>query len=338
MKEAILYEKLKDSRVKCLLCPHECDIIPESKGFCGVRINKEGKLYSLIYEKVSAVAADPIEKKPVYHWYPGSLALSLGSIGCNMRCRHCQNWHISQKHLKEKPVSLQTLPAAEAVELAGKYNCKGICWTYNEPGVWIEYTLESMKLAKEKGLYTAYVTNGYISEKGLDLIGPYLDVYRVDIKSFSEKFYNKISGIKNFSEILERVKRAKNRWNMHIEIVTNIISGYNDDEDQIKSLALWIKDNLGENIPWHITRFVPHNKMLDLPPTPVKTLEEIRDWGIETGLDFVYIGNVPGHEAENTCCPDCQNIVIERSGYHTVIRNLKNGACQKCGFNVNIRK
>jgi pyruvate formate lyase activating enzyme len=338
MKEALLYKKLKDKCVKCLLCPHECKVNPDSKGFCGVRINKEGKLYSLIYERVSAVSADPIEKKPVYHWDPGSLVLSLGSLGCNMRCKHCQNWHISQNYSENEIDNLQILSVSDTIKIARKYNCRGISWTYNEPGIWLEYTLEGAKLAKENGLYTVYVTNGYISEKGLDLIGPYLDVYRVDIKSFSEKFYKKISGIKKFAEILERTKRARQKWNMHVEIVTNVIPGYNDDEGQMKSLALWLKDNLGENTPWHVTRFVPHNKMTDLSPTPVKTLEKIRGWGIKAGLNFVYIGNVPGHKGENTYCPGCQKTVVERAGYNTVVKNLKNGTCQECGFDVKIKK
>jgi len=299
--------------------------------------NMDGTLYSLNYAQVSSVAADPIEKKPIFHLFPASLVFSLGGWGCNFHCADCQNWQIST--VRDNDLwhgSREILPEA-AIELAQRYECQGIAWTYNEPSIWFEYTLESARLAKEKGLYTVYVTNGYLSPEALDTIGPYLDAWRVDVKGFSDSFYRKLTKITHWRGILEVAERAKHRWNMHVEVVTNIIPTLNDDAAQLEGIAGWIRDKLGELTPWHVTRFHPQYQMTDLPSTPISTLERAYDIGRATGLKFVYLGNVPGHQAENTVCHSCNNLIVARSGYQTEVVGLAGSRCQFCGAELGFR-
>ena len=336
MKEAILYEGLDSSKVGCKVCPRGCVVARDKVGYCGVRGNKDGRFYSLTYAKCSSVAADPIEKKPVFHFFPGSLALSLGTIGCNFKCKHCQNWQIAHADFESYEIGLTEVPPEKAISLAREYNCQGIAWTYNEPTIWLEYTIDSAKLCKEVGLYTVYVTNGYITFEALDAIGPFLDVFRVDIKGFTNEVYKKLAGVSDFTPILEATKRAKNKWNMHIEVVTNVIPTYNDDDRQLRSTAEWIKESLGESTPWHVTRFVPYLELSHLPPTPVETLEKARQIGRDVGLHFVYLGNVYAHPAENTYCPNCDKLVIERSGYSIGKYEVVEGKCKFCGKDLNI--
>ncbi|MFC1511307.1 AmmeMemoRadiSam system radical SAM enzyme [Candidatus Margulisiibacteriota bacterium] len=291
LKEALFYEKLSDSKVRCTLCPWDCKIAPGKAGICGVRQNIDGKLYSLIYGKVSSVAVDPIEKKPLYRFHPGTRVLSLGTYGCNMKCGHCQNWNIAHKSSGPSDFILPE----KLVDLAKENNCPGIAWTYNEPTIWFEYALEGAKLAKAAGLYTVFVTNGYINPEPLDMIGPYLDAYSVDIKGFTNEFYQKLAKVKSFQPVLEATIRAKKKWKMHVEVTTLVIPTLNDDEAQLKSIADWIVENLGPDTPWHVSRFMPYLEYKHLPPTPVETLEKAKAIGIGAGLKFVYIGNVPGH-------------------------------------------
>lgn len=336
MKEAILYEKLDKGKVKCNVCPRRCVIAPGKAGYCNVRANKAGVLYSLIYAKCSSICADPIEKKPVFHYFPGSLAFSLGTIGCNLRCIHCQNWEIAHASFEDSARALIDLAPQEAVAKAKEYDCLGVAWTYNEPTIWVEYTLDSAKLCKEAGLYTVYVTNGYTTFEALDAISPYLDVFRVDIKGFTNEFYKKLANVGDFSPILEATVRAKEKWKMHIEVVTNVIPTLNDDEAQLKGIAKWISQNLGKDTPWHVSRFMPYLKLSHLPPTPVATLERARQIGLDEGLHFVYLGNVYGHPAENTYCYNCQNLVIERRGYSIDKYEVAQGKCNFCGKDLNI--
>jgi len=332
IREAILYEKLPNSKVRCNICQRRCVVEDGKSGWCGTRINQRGKLYTLIYGKVSSWMVSPIEKKPMFHFYPGSQWLSLGTLGCNFRCPGCQNWEISHARmntniLKEHEFTRMISPE-ECIKLAEKYNCFGISWTYNEPTIWFEYTLNCAENAET--LKTNYVTNGYITPEALDLIGSYLDSFRVDIKGFSKKTYQKIGHISDFRGILEVTKRAKNKWNMHIEIVTNLIPTVNDDPNELSELANWIKVELGEETPWHITRFIPYLQWADLPITPVKTLEQAREIGLNTGLKYVYLGNLPGHPAENTYCPKCGKLLIERNGLSIVKYELKGNHCPYC--------
>jgi len=333
-KEAILYEKLSDSRVQCQVCQWRCIINPGKLGVCRMRLNRAGKLYARNYAETSSVAADHIEKKPLFHFFPATYAFSLGTWGCNFHCQHCQNWEISCVDLP--PTSQQLVPEKE-IELTKKYNCAGIAWTYNEPTIWLEYTLDSAKLAKKNGLYTVYVTNGYITPEAMDTIGPYLDAWRVDIKGFSDAFYRQLAKISGWRAILDMAKRAKEKWDMHVEVVTNIIPTMNDDEEQLKGIATWIKDNLGELTPWHVTRFYPMRNLLHLPPTPVTTLEKAYQIGKEVGLKFVYLGNVAGHEYENTICYSCGKLIVRRIGYDTQVLGLEGSKCQFCGAELNFR-
>jgi len=340
MKKALLYERLPNSWIKCNICQRRCIIEEDKFGWCGTRINQKGKLYTLIYGKVSSWMVSPIEKKPMFHYYPGSRWLSLGTFGCNFRCPGCQNYEIAHTRmdtniLKEHE-STRMISPKECVDLAKKYNCFGISWTYNEPTIWFEYTLKSAESAKEKTaenakvLKTNYVTNGFITPEALDLIGPYLDSFRVDIKGFNKKTYQKIAHISDFRGILEVTKRAKEKWKMHIEIVTNLIPTVNDEPSELRELANWIKSELGEDTPWHITRFIPYLYWTDLPSTPVEKLEQTREIGLKTGLKYVYLGNVPGHPGENTYCPKCGKLLIERNGLLITNYRLNRNRCPYC--------
>mgnify|MGYP001122949513 CR=1 FL=1 len=372
-KETLLYEKLSSGRVRCNTCQRRCTIEEGHLGWCKTRLNQKGILYTLIYGKVSSWMVSPIEKKPMFHYYPGSRWLSLGTFGCNFRCPGCQNWEISHTRMDMNIRDYSYISPEECVNLAEKYDCFGISWTYNEPTIWFEYTLETAKLVKSPlsthhSLLTNYVTNGFITPEALDTIGPYLDSFRVDIKGFSKKTYQKIAHIPDFTPlektipkfrsgrnraiaensltgftgILGVTKRAKDKWNMHIEIVTNVIPTVNDDKSELTDLANWIKTDLGENTPWHVTRFIPYfhpvrNSVLsngvewaDLPVTPVKTLEQAREIGLNTGLRYVYLGNVPGHPAENTYCPNCHKLLIERNGISITDYQLKGNHCPDC--------
>jgi len=299
--------------------------------------NRDGVLYNLNYAMVSSMAADPIEKKPLFHFYPGSLAFSLGSLGCNFHCRHCQNWEISSVDSRTVQRGCREMPPELAVELAKSYNCQGIAWTYNEPAIWLEYTLESARLAKENNLYTVYVTNGYSTPEALDTIGPYLDAWRVDIKGFSDRFYRELAKVPRWREILEVAKRAKSKWKMHVEVVTNIIPTMNDDDEQLGGIARWIGEELGELTPWHVTRFYPHHNMRHLPPTPVATLERAYQIGQRAGLRFIYAGNVPGHRSESTVCYSCGRLAVERFGYNASIAGLEGSRCRFCGAELYFR-
>ena len=336
MREAMLYEKLPGSRVRCLTCQWHCQIGPDKSGVCGMYRNQDGVLYNLNYARVSSVAADPIEKKPLFHFFPGTLCFSLGTLGCNFHCKHCQNWEISTADgsLLE---GCREIQPREAVELAQRHQCQGIAWTYNEPAIWFEYTLDSAKLAKENNLYTVYVTNGYATPEALDTIGPYLDAWRVDIKGFSDAFYRDLAKVPRWRGILEVTRRAKDKWNMHVEVVTNIIPTMNDDDQQLGGIARWIRDELGELTPWHVTRFYPQHQMGHLPPTPIATLERACDIGRKAGLKFIYTGNVPGHQGENTVCYSCGKINVNRVGYQTKVSGLEGSRCRFCGAELNFR-
>jgi len=296
----------------------------------------DGVLYVLNYADVSSMAIDPIEKKPLFHFFPGTQAFSLGTWGCNFHCKHCQNWEISLAPSERVASRSRLLSPKDATKLARHYNCQGIAWTYNEPAIWFEYTLASAKLAKSSSLYTVYVTNGFITPEALDTIGPYLDAYRVDIKGFSDHFYHQLAKISRWRGILEVAERAKKKWNMHIEVVTNIIPTMNDDQEQLESIASWIRDSLGELTPWHVTRFYPHHQLINLPPTPIATLEQAYSLGQRVGLRFVYVGNVAGHSGENTICYSCGKTAVERVGYQTRILGLDGSRCKFCGADLNV--
>jgi pyruvate formate lyase activating enzyme len=336
MKEAYLYKKLPDKKVQCQNCVHYCLIKNGQRGICGVRENQDGRLYSLVYGKAVAVNVDPIEKKPFFHFLPSTYSLSIATVGCNFRCLHCQNWDISQGPKPDKPISsFYDLSPQEIVKMALKNKTPSISYTYTEPTIFLEYALDTMKIAKKAGLKNTWVTNGFLSKESLELIIPYLDAANVDLKSFSEEFYQKICGarLKPVLETLKRMKKAK----IWVEVTTLVIPTLNDDEKTFKGIANFIKKELGAETPWHITQFsgAISWQLKDLPDTPVETLEKAYQIGKKAGLKYVYTGNVPGHKGEDTICPKCGAVAIDRMNY-IIHRYDKNGKCPKCGTNLDL--
>jgi pyruvate formate lyase activating enzyme len=337
LHKGILYDKLEGNRARCNVCQRRCNIAEDKMGVCLTRVNRGGDVYSTIYGIVSSMNVDPIEKKPVYHYLPGSKSFSIGSFGCNFRCVFCQNWQIAYVDgMKIPAVEGHDLSPEDAIRAARQHDCATISWTYNEPGIWLEYTLDCARLAKEQGLHTIYVTNGYATPEHLDLIGPYLDVYRVDIKSFSDDFYRKLINIPNAQGVLDVAKRAKDKWHMHVETVTNVIPTWNEDPENLRAIARWIKENLGDRTPWHVTRFFPCAQLTDVPPTPLETLELAERIGREEGLKFVYLGNIAAGD-QNTYCPVCCSLAVSRFGYTTRVEGVTNqGTCAHCGEDLGI--
>lgn len=329
MREADLWETIEGGAVHCLLCPHSCRVAEGAAGICGARRNVGGRLFAATYGEVSSLAADPIEKKPVFHYRPGTRALSLGSVGCSMRCLHCQNWSISRARLEDGDV--RRIAPEEVVAIARLESCEGIAFTYNEPVIWAEFVKDTAALARDAGRYTVMVTNGYVTEAGLDYLGPVIDVWRVDVKAFDDETYRRLCKVRSMRPILEAAVRAKERWGMHVEVVTNVIPTVNDAEATARGIARWIRDALGAKTPWHVTRFFPYLELSHLPPTPVETLRRFRDIGREEGLAFVYLGNVVEPGGEDTVCPRCGALAIGRDGYRIVSRATRGGACAACG-------
>jgi pyruvate formate lyase activating enzyme len=327
IKEAMLYDKLEGNKIRCRVCSHRCIVADGRRGFCRVRENRNGTFYTLIYNTVSSEAVDPIEKKPLFHFHPGTLAYSLGTIGCNFRCKHCQNWTISQIDI-DKAYTVEITPE-EAVQRALAAGARTIAWTYNEPTIWYEYTYDCARLAKEAGLATAYITNGYITAEALKHISPYLDAFRIDIKAFTEDFYRTIASAK-LAPVLESAKLARESG-MHLEVVNLVIPGHNDSSEEIRNMIKWIHENLGPDTPLHFTRFHPQYKMSDLSSTPVQKLEEAHRIATEEGMKFVYLGNMPGHGYENTYCPKCGTVLIKRNAFSLLEYNITpKGTCPKC--------
>lgn len=332
MREALYYEKLNDSKVKCNLCHHHCIISPGKKGICGVRENKEGTLYSLVYNKPCSYHVDPIEKKPLYHFFPGSSAFSIATVGCNFRCLHCQNYEISQMPKEEKRIFGYEITPEEMVNLALQYRCKSISYTYTEPTVFFEYAYEIARIAKENGLFNNFVTNGYIEEKPLEDISPFLDGANIDLKSFNEEFYRKVCGAE-LKFVLETMRTYK-KLGIWVEVTTLIIPGLNDSLDELKRIARFIRDELGRETPWHITAFYPTYKLTDRPRTQPKVLREARKMGLEEGLMYVYEGNIPGSEGENTFCYQCGKLIIGRLGFSLTEYQIENSSCKSCGAKI----
>jgi len=328
--EARQYTRLDDNAVRCSLCSHRCTIQDEKTGICGVRLNEGGTLHALTYGKVSAEAVDPIEKKPLFHFLPGTLSYSLGSIGCNFHCTHCQNWHISRAGISD--MNLAEISPEEGVRRAMAQGCASISWTYNEPTIWHEYTLDMAKIAHERGLGTVYVTNGYITEEALRELSPVLDAYRVDIKAFTDDFYRKVCGAR-LQPVLDSTIVAK-ELGMHVEVVNLVIPGLNDSPEETTSLIRWILDNLGPDVPVHFTRFHPDYQMRDRKATDIAVLEGIYRRARELGLHYPYLGNVYASPCESTYCPSCGELVIERSGFSSIMRNISSGRCGRCGEKI----
>lgn len=335
LREAYLYKKLINRKVQCQTCAHKCIIPPQRRGICGVRENINGKLYALNYGKTIALNIDPIEKKPFYHFLPGSYSLSMATVGCNLRCLNCQNWDISQGFKEKKEIPGENLSPEEIVKIALKNKLPSISYTYTEPTIFLEYALDTMKLAKKAGLKNNFVSNGFMSKESAEMVIPYLDANNIDLKSFSDEFYIDNCGAR-LQPVLDTIKLMK-KSGVWVEITTLAIPTLSDSEEMFRNIAQFIKKELGSETPWHISQFSGSIswKLQHLPETRVETLEMAYKIGKEAGLKYVYTGNVPGLPSEDTFCPKCSALVIDRTGY-TINRYDKNGECPKCGQNLNI--
>ena len=325
------WQKVKENIVQCLLCPRKCVLDVGQRGVCTVRINKDGKLYTLGYGNPVAVHIDPIEKKPFFHVAPGEPVFSLAVAGCNMRCIFCQNWQISQSRPDE--TQNYNLSPEEVVEKTIKSNCKFIAYTYTEPTVFYEYMLDIVKLAREKGIKNTMHSCGYINAEPLRELLKHMDAVNIDLKGFTEEFYAKIGLLAQLKPVLETLKIIKEDG-IWLEITNLLIPGFNDDPKKIKEMCIWIKENLGDEVPLHFSRFIPNYKLQNLPPTPIEKLEEAYKIAKEVGLKYVYIGNVPGHAGENTYCPNCGKIIVKRIGYEILENNINDGKCKFCGYKI----
>jgi len=335
MKEACLYKKLSDKKIQCQNCAHYCVIAPGKRGICGVRENIAGKLYALNYGKAIACYIDPIEKKPFFHFLQGSYSLSVATVGCNFTCENCQNWDISQGPKPDKPVLGDDLPPKEIIKIALKNKLPSISYTYTEPTIFLEYALDTMKLAKKAGLKNTFVSNGFMSLESAKLVIPYLDANNIDLKSFSDEFYKSNCGGR-LQPVLDTAKLMK-KSGVWVEITTLVIPTLNDSAKTFREIAKFIYKDLGSETPWHISQFsgVISWKLQHLPDTPVETLKMAWEIGKGIGLKYVYTGNVHGLPSEDTFCPKCQALCVDRTNY-IIHRHDKNGKCPKCGADLNL--
>ncbi|OQZ00269.1 MAG: AmmeMemoRadiSam system radical SAM enzyme [Candidatus Brocadia sp. UTAMX2] len=331
MKEAMFFEKLGDDKVKCYLCRHHCIINEGKKGICRVRENRAGTLYSLVYRKLISENIDPIEKKPLFHFYPGSTALSVATVGCNFRCMNCQNYEISQLPEDQDSIAGKDIAPEKIVEDAVRNQCKSIAYTYTEPTIFFEYAYEIAKIASQQSVKNVFVTNGYITRKALATIKPYLHAVNIDLKSFSSQTYKKIYGAQ-LEQVLDGIRSYK-EMGIWIEITTLIIPEINDSASELRQIAGFIK-SVGPEIPWHVSRFYPRYRLMGKPPTPVDTLKMARNIGLEVGLRYVYEGNVPGEGGENTYCYHCKRLLIKRYGYQILENDIVNLRCPSCNTTI----
>jgi len=329
IKEAMLYERLDVGKAHCYLCSHYCKILPGKFGICGVRQNVDGKLYTLVYGDIIATQVDPIEKKPLYHFLPGTASYSIATIGCNFKCQFCQNWEISQVSKRDNDALGKDTKPEDIVRDAKLAGCKSISYTYTEPTIFFEYAYDVAKLAKKEGLYNNFVTNGYMTAQALETIRPYLDSANVDLKGFNEDYYNKFCKA-HLEPVLESIKAMK-KSGIWVEITTLIIPGQNDSERELKGLAEFIA-SVGVEIPWHVSRFHPDYKYLDSGPTPVETLKIAKTIGEKAGLHYVYAGNI--REDNDTFCYNCGNLLVKRIIFDVAENNIDSGKCRKCGAKI----
>lgn len=329
MKEALFYTKGESGSVDCGLCRFRCRIGEGRRGICGVRENRGGILYSLVYGKAVAEQVDPIEKKPLFHFLPGSSSYSVATMGCNFRCLHCQNYNISQACREGIGVAGNALTPGEIVSRAGIAGCRSISYTYTEPTIFFEYAYDTAVLAHRSGISNVFVTNGYITPEALAFIRPFLDAANIDLKGFTDKFYREIVGA-DLAGVLDCIRDYK-RSGIWIELTTLVIPGLNDSDEELAAIARFIADEIGNETPWHVSRFYPTYRLTDRPVTPVATLRRARQIGIAAGLRYVYEGNVPGEGGENTYCPGCREPLITRNGYLIEESSVRDGKCPECG-------
>lgn len=331
MKEAYLYEKQDGNRVRCFLCNHRCLIKDGEKGICGVRENRAGRLVSLVYDRVIAAHTDPIEKKPLFHFLPGSRSYSIATVGCNFRCLFCQNADISQMPADQHSIFGEQMTAEMIVSETIRGGSATIAYTYTEPTIYFELALDTARLATKKGIRNIFVSNGYMTRECLENIHPNLHGANVDLKAFSDKFYKEQCGAK-LDPVLKTLATLK-ELGVWLEVTTLLIPGLNDSSDELRMLSQFLAD-LDPNIPWHISRFHPTYKLLHIPPTPAETIHRARDLGYEAGLKYVYAGNLPGDEGEKTFCHHCSALLIDRFGFSVRENNIHNHRCPQCGENI----
>ncbi len=331
--EAYLYEKLENQKVRCNLCSHHCVVKSGGRGICGVRENRGGMLQTLVYGRLIAQNVDPIEKKPLFHLLPGSRSYSIATVGCNFKCRFCQNADIAQMPNDRKGAIMGAAVTPEKiVQAALAQDCRSIAYTYTEPTIYFELAFETARLAHEKGLKNVFVTNGYMSSQALEMVSPYLDAANVDLKAFSNDFYKSQCSAR-LEPVKETLRQMKARKIM-VEVTTLLIPGLNDAPDELTGLAAFIAEALGAETPWHISRFHPTYRLTDRGPTPVSSLRRAYDIGVKAGLHYIYMGNVPGQGGENTYCHHCKALLVERAGFYIRENAIRNDSCPECGTPV----
>lgn len=356
LHEARFYETLPDGHVLCTLCPHDCRIPDGGRGACAVRYAMGGKLYTLVYDKVVTREIDPVEKKPLFHFYPGSSAYSMATVGCNLRCAFCQNWDISQwpkEHLAkhaapeggeratepicpslaelERAIPGEPVTPRDVVEAARRTGCRSIAYTYIEPTVFYELAYDTAKLARAEGIKNIFVTNGFIGEAALRELATVLDAANIDLKFFKDESYRRISRAR-LQPILDAI-RLYHELGVWVEVTTLVVPGLNDSEDELRSIAEFVR-SVGVEVPWHVSQFYPAYRMLDRPPTPLATLRRAAEIGREVGLRYVYEGNVPGERGENTYCYQCRALLVDRYGFYIRQNRIRRGACPDCGAKI----
>ncbi len=335
MKEAYLYKKLEDKRVRCDLCSFRCVMQEGEKGKCGVRENIDGVLYSLVYEKAVAKSVDPIEKKPLFHFLPGTKSFSIATVGCNFNCLYCQNHDISQYPFEHNGKIIgEDYSPDRVVEDAVESGCASIAYTYTEPTIFFEYAVDTARLAKKRGLKNIFVTNGYMTKEAIDMMDGLIDAVNIDIKSFSDAYYIQIAGNARLKPVLNSLEYMKKKG-IWVEATTLIIPGVNEEPVEIMALVEHIYE-IDPAIPWHVSRFFPAYKMDEVPPTDVRIIKNLAEIGKSLGLKYVYTGNIPGDEGENTYCPACGELLINRYGFDILSNRIVDGKCPKCGEKIDI--
>jgi pyruvate formate lyase activating enzyme len=331
-KEAVLWERQSDDSVVCHLCAHRCRIRPGLRGICGVRENEAGTLLSLVADRIVSSGTDPIEKKPFFHFLPGSLAYSIATAGCNFHCAFCQNWTISQWPREHPgPIPGEAMSAAALVDAARASGCASIAYTYTEPTIFMELALETGRVAVEAGLRNLFVTNGYMTPEALALVAPMLHGANVDLKSFSDRYYRKVCGA-TLRPVLETIAGLRERG-IWVEVTTLLIPGHNDGDQEIKAMAAWLV-SVDPEMPWHVSAFFPAYKMVDVPPTSASALHRAAEIGRAAGLRYVYTGNVPGDDWENTRCPGCSTCLVRRRGFEVLQNRVSGGRCADCATRI----
>ncbi len=331
LKRAVLWEPGPEKKVRCFLCNWRCLISDGKVGHCAVRKNIDGVLYSLVYDRVCAANDDPVEKKPLFHFQPGTRSFSVSTPGCNFRCGFCQNWQISQ--VVEGAIEGQPYSPEQLVTAAVRSGCSSIAYTYTEPTIFMELCEETGRLARERGLANVFVSNGYMTTEAIDFAQGWLDGINIDLKAFTEDYYKRLCGAR-LAPVLETIRYIAGNTNIWMELTTLIVPGENDSDEELKQIAGFIANEASVDVPWHVSRFYPTYEMDDKPPTPAATLQRALDIGKAAGLRYVYVGNLPGSEAESTVCYNCGELLINRIGYTIRSNIIKGGACPACNAQI----